>query len=67
MYFCRQYFGIVILDGLLHVIGGCGNKNIYNPKSNTWSLNHFQKMLVGFIVNKLNINFIFLFYLVGLE
>ncbi|KAE9544774.1 hypothetical protein AGLY_000316 [Aphis glycines] len=45
MHFYRKCFGVVVLDGLLHVIGGCNNEGvvlnsieIYNPKTNTWSL-----------------------------
>ncbi|KAF0717705.1 kelch-like protein 20 isoform X1 [Aphis craccivora] len=50
MHFCRQNFGVVVLNGLLHIIGGCFNEDdvlnsieIYNPKTNTWSLEHIVK------------------------
>ncbi|CAH1712397.1 unnamed protein product [Aphis gossypii] len=63
MHFCRMFFGVVVLDGLLHVIGGMNNEDlhlnsteIYNPKTNTWSLKTLLKdvdwVYSGVVVNR---------------
>ncbi|KAF0764307.1 kelch-like protein 20 isoform X1, partial [Aphis craccivora] len=62
MHFCRSQFGVVVSNGLLHVIGGHNNGGylnsieIYNPKTNTWSLKTLSKdvgrICSGVVVNR---------------
>ncbi|KAE9545636.1 hypothetical protein AGLY_001179 [Aphis glycines] len=63
MHFCRKFFGVVVLNSLLHVIGGLNNEGvvlnsieIYNRKTNTWSLKilskHVGRVYSGVVVNR---------------